>query len=475
LRRTMPVWLAVLLLSAAWAQTPSSADVPQKPRDQPAATEAHKISPQEAKDLFHQVDEILRFASQDTGFPIKHSVKRRLTSRDEVEGFLQKSLSEDKDAQRLRRSELVLKKFGLVPRDFDLQKFLVALLKEQVAGYYDPKTKTVNLLDWIPPVQQRPVLAHELTHALQDQSFGLRHFMKDDELADTDKPVTQADIEDDEISTARQAVVEGQAMAVLVDYTLAPSGMSIKDAPQVLASLKEQMLSDSDNSPELRSAPTFLREALIFPYNYGLDFTVALLTAGGKAKAFPNAFTNPPTSSRQIMEPDTYLSGERIEPLPLPDLAGLFKDYQRFDVGAMGEFDVSVLIEQYAGKEAAHRLYPHWRGGYYYAAQPKDKPSAPLAILYLSRWSNAEHAAEFAAIYANSLGKRYEHAHALAEGDKAMQDAPALVSLTGTHTWQTEEGPVVIEVKGDMVLVTESLDKPTTERIEQSLFPVAAK
>ena len=74
--------------------------------------------------------------------------------------------------------ELVLKKFGLLPRDFDLGKFLVVLLKEQVAGYYDPKTKTVNLLDWLGADQQKPVLAHELTHALQDQSFNLDKYMK---------------------------------------------------------------------------------------------------------------------------------------------------------------------------------------------------------------------------------------------------------------------------------------------------------
>ena len=54
----------------------------------------------------------------------------------------------------------------------------MVLLKEQVAGYYDPKTKTVNLLDWLGADQQKPVLAHELTHALQDQSFNLEKYMK---------------------------------------------------------------------------------------------------------------------------------------------------------------------------------------------------------------------------------------------------------------------------------------------------------
>src|SRR5450755_5196835 len=88
-------------------------------------------------------------------------------------------MKDDKDAKRLERSSAVLKKFGLLPRNFDLPNFLVAMLREQVAGYYDPKTKTVNLLNWLDVEQQKPVLAHELTHALQDQSFDIEKWMKE--------------------------------------------------------------------------------------------------------------------------------------------------------------------------------------------------------------------------------------------------------------------------------------------------------
>jgi len=80
-----------------------------------------KITPREAEQLFHSVDEILTFDSKQTGLPIKKQVKRRLTSRDEVEGYLTKHMK-DEDVKRLQRSELVLKKFGLLPRDFDLEK-----------------------------------------------------------------------------------------------------------------------------------------------------------------------------------------------------------------------------------------------------------------------------------------------------------------------------------------------------------------
>jgi hypothetical protein len=437
----------------------------------PPTAPEEKISPQEAEKLFRSVDEILRFVSQDTLFPIKHEVKRELVSREQVESYVTKHTTEDEDARRLRRSELVLKKFGLLPRDFDLGKFLVVLLKEQVAGYYDPKTKTVNLLDWLGADQQKPVLAHELTHALQDQSFNLDKYMKaGDADLDKKKEITPQDIENDEISTTRQAVVEGQAMVVLVDYMLAPMGQSLQDSPQVVAALKQGMLVGTADAVQFQNAPIYMKEALTFPYRYGIDF-IADLLRGGKEKAFAALFQNPPRTTRQIMEPQTYLSGERLEPLQLPDLRQIFKNYDRFDVGAVGEFDVAVLIDQYAGAETSNKLYPHWRGGYYYAVRPRGDPAAPLGLLYVSRWSNVERAAEFAAIYAKALGKRYTHVHDVEDGGVPTA---ALEKLTGKRTWLTEDGPVIIEAEGDTVLVTESLDQPATDKLEQEVFAAAA-
>jgi hypothetical protein len=480
--------LGLLLFSGTWVwaqaaapppqtgapATPGSPEQDQKPSANPA-TQEQKISPKEAEELFRDVDEILHFASKDSGLPIKKEVKRRLTTRDEVVAYLEKNLAEDKDAQRLRRSELVLKKFGLLPRNFDLQTFLVALLREQIAGYYDAKTKTVNLLDWIDVEQQRPVLAHELTHALQDQFIGLEKWLKvgDTDLNDKKQP-TATDIENDEIGEARQAVVEGQAMVVLVDYILEPMGQSILASPQIADALKETMLVGTADSPQFRDAPIFLKEELTFPYRYGLDFETELLRIGGKEKAFAATLGNPPRTTRQIMEPKTYLSGEQLEPMRLPDFERDFKNYQRFDIGAIGEFDVAVLLDQYSGTEASHNLYPHWRGGYYYAARPKGDPSAPLSLVYVSRWSSPGKASAFAAIYAQSLTKRYKQVHQGTSDEKNSSDnLQKIESLTGSHTWLTDEGPVVIVVNGDSVLITESLDEPTTERLRQELFGAA--
>jgi hypothetical protein len=461
--------------SAPEQKNPTNAGEGARATPEGATREEEKISPQDAEELFHEVDEILKFASKASGLPIKHEVKRRLTNRDQVVAYLEKNMREDKSAQRVQRSELVLKKFGLLPHDFTLSSFLVGLLREQIAGYYDAKSRTMNLLDWVPVGQQRAVLAHELTHALQDQSFNLEKWMKDAGDIDKKKEITPADIVADEADDTKQAVVEGQAEAVMLDYALAGAGRTLVDSPDVIAALDHDMMDGTPDSVQFRNAPIFLKESLTFPYRYGVEFVVALLKTGGKGKAFAEAFADPPRITRQIMEPQTYLSGEHIEPMPLPDFKQVFKNYDRFDVGAIGEFDVYMLIEQYAGLSAAKTLYPHWRGGYYYSVLPKDHPTAPLGLLYVSRWSSAEKASQFAAVYAKSLTQRYHDVHEIENGENAAGNLDALQKLDGKHVWQTEEGTAVIEVKGDEVLVMESLDETTRAKIEEDAFAVALR
>ena len=453
---------------------------PTKPIPPPEEPKGEvKITPRQAEELFHTVDEILAFDSKQTGLPIKREVKRKLTSRDEVVSYLTKHLN-DEDTQRLRRSELVLKKFGLLPQDFNLETFLVALLREEVAWYYDPKTKTVNLLDWVPMEEQEPVMAHELTHALQDQDVNLQKWMKrgEKDLAEIKKDPTPADIENDEMDNAREAVLEGQAQAMMFQYAIAPTGHSITTSPELVAAMEEETLTGTPSTKVFNDAPIFLKESMTFPYSYGMGFVIKVLQKGGKNSAFAGILANPPHTTRQIMQPETYLAGEKIEPLPVADFKHDFKDYQKFDIGAMGEFDVAVLIEQYAGKKISRQMYPEWRGGYYYAAKSKTNPSSPLALFYVSRWSSPITAAQFAGIYAHSLNLRYKkviESGDSKEAEQKTQDSDsAPPPLEGRHSWSTEDGTVVIEEKGDTVFITESLDDGTTATLEKEVFGAVA-
>src|ERR1700727_1899969 len=200
------------------------------------------MTKEQAKELFRSVDEILSFASSDTKLPIEHTVKRKLISRDEVNHYLREKFDEDEGAKRMERSEVVLKKFGLLDREFHLGTFLLSLLTEQIAGFYDNKTKTVNLLNWIKPEDKKPVLAHELTHALQDQKVGLTKWSSVS-LNGPSHNVQEDNrhLQVDEADTARGAVSEGQAMAVFVDYTLRPPGKTLADSPEIADRMKDQV------------------------------------------------------------------------------------------------------------------------------------------------------------------------------------------------------------------------------------------
>jgi hypothetical protein len=455
-------------------QHPVQPTNPPPPLQPQAPPPDRHITPEEAQKLLGAVDDVLKFDSQDTGLAIKSEVKRRLVNRDEVAAFVEKEMKEDEDAQRLKNGEMVLKKFGLVPRDFDVDSFLVKLLREQVAGYYDPKTKYVNLLNWLPPETQMPVLAHELTHALQDQNFGMEKWVKG---PNHKKHMTPAEmIVDDETTVARHAVLEGQAMATMLDWMLAPAKKTLLDAPNIVDAIEAGMASGTD-SPVYQSAPLYLQKVLVFPYTYGLDFERTLLKQGKKA-AFDAVLRDPPVNTREVMEPEAYLKGEHLAPMVPPDFAKLLgKQWEMYDVGSIGEFDVAMIAEQFGNHARAGYVYPGWRGGYYYALKKKGKqPLGPedIAMVFVTKWGDPAAEDTFADIYSASVKKRYPQVTPVAPPATGNTDR----AKVATH-WKTGEGDVFVEIHGDLLLTMESVSEADAAKIREAVAsqqsPVAAR
>jgi hypothetical protein len=451
---------AGLALGQTSTSTPGQSTAAPNTSKQGSQTETH-ITPAQAKELFASVDTILQFASDDSKLPIKSSVKRRLTTRDAVEKYLEDKMKNGKDARRMERSEIVLKKFGMLDEDFQLQPFLVSLLREQIAGYYDSKTKTVNLLDWIAPDAQKPVLAHELTHALQDQRVNLEKW-EDPTSEDLSRNVVEDNrhIASDEESTAREAVLEGQAMAVLVDYELKPLGRSIVSNPDAVRAMADQQGSDAD-SPVLARAPLVLHESLLFPYQAGLKFEVDMLADKGAQGAFGGVLDHPPATSYEIMNPHAYERDVKVPLLTMPDVHSLLDaDYSPYDVGVMGQLDVRMLTELFGGPEMSAALTPAWDGGIYYAVQKKSVPdkdsTASIGLLYLSQWKSPEAAAGFAKMYSGEIGQQYSN---VARDTKDESDP-------NERVYKTNEGPMLISTQGNLVFVSESFDLPLARKLE---------
>ena len=453
-------------------QPPPTTPAEQSPQtanpDNATGPETH-ITPEQAKQLFGLVDQLLHFSSQETGLPIKSEVKRQLTTRTAVEKYLTEKFNEDEDAKRMQRSEIVLKKFGMLDRDFDLKPFLLILLKEQIEAYYDPKAKTVNLLDWVAVDEQKPVLAHELTHALQDQHVNLEKWSDQ-----TPPDVSHTGSEDsehlakDELDTARDAVTEGQATAVMFDNMLKPMGKSLVGDPEVVDIIKQQMAA-SDSSPVLARAPLLLSESLMFPYREGLSFEQDVWMDRGQAAAFTGALDRPPTSTWEIMNPREYEQGHAPSIPYLPNIHPIVDStYKPYDIGQVGELDVHILTNLFGGERAARDLTPAWDGGIYWAGQRKDATAAEqastksISFFYLSRWKNEASASAFARLYADELPRKYS---GLKE-DKAAEENDKDGGENSTEqVWSTDEGPVVITRQGKMVFVSESFDLPLARKL----------
>ncbi len=424
------------------------------------------MTQEQAKQLFQSVDEILKFVSEDTKLPIEHSVKRKLISREEINRYLRKKFDEDESNKRMERSEVVLKKFGMLDRDFHLRPFLLSLLTEQIAGFYDNKTKTVNLLDWIQPEEQKSVLAHELTHALQDQKVGLTKW-SDVSLEGISRNAQEDNhhLLMDEASTARSAVAEGQAMAVFVDYTLRPSGKTLANSPELAGRLKEQT-ADTSGSPVMARAPLMLQQSLLFPYSEGLSFEQAVLVKAGKDAAFANVLANPPSSSFEIMNPVAYMEHVPVPVLRLPDIHPLLDaEYTPYDLGVMGELDVRMLTELFGGRDLAMALAPAWDGGLYYAAQRKsavtaaEKAStASIGLLYYSRWKNEDSARSFMRIFGDQIPRQYSN---VVRRQKDETDDELVFS--------TNEGDVLIARSGAKVYIGEGFDLALSRKLRDSI------
>src|SRR5258708_3794477 len=178
---------------------------------------------------------------------------------------------------------------------------LVNVLTEQVEGLYDPKAREFYIADWSPLADQRMVMAHELTHALEDQHFQIEKWVK------AARPNEDAEL-------ARDAVLEGSAMAAMVDYLMLSTGRSLKDLPDFDPGM---LIGDLGSTPTLQKAPPFLKDTLIFPYIGGLSFSAAILKNKGWA-ALPGVFERPPVSTQQILHPALYPSGKIPATVALP-------------------------------------------------------------------------------------------------------------------------------------------------------------
>jgi hypothetical protein len=371
--------LAATFASFAFAQQSTA---PAAPSDH--ATKAN------AADFAAAADEVLAQMSQITGLALRTPLKKSLRSREEIRAHVIEEMNEDKDKAERYAGARSAEAFGLLPKGFDLDSYMIDLLTEQIAGLYDPKAHEFYVADWIPIDDQRMVMAHELTHALEDQHFQIEAWVK-------------AARPNDDAELARESVLEGSAMAAMVEYLLQGSGRSLQDLPDINPAM---LIGDMADTPLLKKAPPFLKDTLIFPYLDGLTFSAAVLRPSGW-EGLAAIFTKPPVSTQQIMHPALYRSGKVPLSISLPPMdKALGGDWAKLEENAMGEFGWKEVLKQFLGESAAKELSAGWDGDRY--AVYEQKQTKRLVLVTRERLTNLEQAARFFAQYSEALQKKYD-------------------------------------------------------------------
>src|SRR6185503_4659647 len=282
---------------------------------------------------------VLKETSELRELSILKSVKSGAQSRAEIERMVIRNLDDETTPAEMHAAEMVLKSFGLAPQNFAYRPFLIKLLTEQVAGYYDPKAQQFYLADWIELEGQKPVMAHELTHALQDQHFNLKRFEK--------WPKGESDSE-----LAAHALIEG-------DATLAMTLYMYKNPLVALRAIAAQEIS----TEQFKQAPRALRESLLFPYEEGSAWATQLYRRGGW-EMVSQAFSKLPQSTEQILHAEKYFAYEAPQKLMLPDFkAVLGPNWKRIDSDVNGEWGFYLILDEFVNDAAeSQRAAAGWGG-----------------------------------------------------------------------------------------------------------------
>jgi len=393
--------------------------------------------------LLAATEEVLRETSKLRQLSILRPVKSGTQSRSAIERKIIEELKKDKTQGQLVASELALKKLGLAPASFQLRSFLIKVMTEQVAGYYDAKTNQFYLADWIDVNSQKLVMAHELTHALQDQHFNLSRFQK--------WPKGDSDAQ-----LAAVALIEGDATFTMTRWLL--------QNPLQAAALLPSLIRSPANSEEIDRAPRALRESMLFPYMQGMTWAGQVFQRGGW-KALSNAFQRLPQSTEQILHSDKYFAREAPVKVVLPAvLPGLGKGWKRIDYDVNGEFGLYLTLDEFLKAAlTSQQAAAGWAGDRYALYQGPKK--GDLLLAQLAVWDTEQDAREFFDAYARRTPLRYKN------GSLKDTSSSTAAARAVRRVWRTGQGGVIMERRGSRVLVVEGIpSRASVKRLIKALW-----
>ena len=386
-----------------------------KGEERKASPNSSALSTQEAQKL---ADNVLRETSAVRGLPIRKRVPCGVQSPAQIAAMLKKSMDRNIASNEVVAAGLYLKQLKLAPADFDLPAYYLKMMNEQLAGYYDTRTQKFHTTSRVDRLQLQTVMAHELTHALQDQHFGLSKLEKWPK-------------HDSDARLAMQALVEGDATLAMTQYTA-------RNPLRALALLASGVMSHN-SSQAFMAAPSVLQESLTFPYVKGMSFASALHARGGWPQVNA-AFRNLPASSEQILHPEKYFIREAPTKVTHKDLTpALGKGWKLLDHDVNGEFGLQIILQEhlkdlYTSAEAA----AGWAGDRYAIYQG---PNGATLISQVTLWDNETEAQQFTQAYIRTTNLRTKSKPSYQKGALLWQSGSAI-------TWLQRRGKKAIILEG---------------------------
>jgi hypothetical protein len=334
-------------------------------------------------DLTARVAATVPKVERAVGLSFKRPPKVEVRSKDQVRAFLERQFDDPRQARELAGTAAAFKLLGLIPDSLDLRKESENLLTEQIAGFYDPKTKVLYVIQGETDDMLDQVVPHELVHALQDQYVNL-------------DSIENAEGDDDRLLAA-QAVFEGQAVYEQLVIMTGNANFAAR-LPEMWDRLRETIRDNRSSMPEFAKAPPIIQEVTIFPYLSGLEFIKRYQDHFPKKVPYADL----PTSTQQVLSEAAYFGQTRAAPLrvtlPKPSSGAI-----RYE-NTLGEFQTRVYLnEQLNDQNAAIRGAAGWAGDRY---QVLDVPGG-TAMIWVSVWDNTIDAAQFADLLSQTADHRF--------------------------------------------------------------------
>ncbi len=304
-------------------------------------------------------------------------------TRDELRANFETLFLDELTEEESRRDVIELHAFDFVALDYDLYNVLLDLYSDSVLGFYDPDTKELVVVsdDSVLSPAEELTLAHEITHALQDQAFGL-----------------DLELEDSEAAFALRALAEGDATLLQQRYIQA-GFLSQAEVAELMAE------SAAAAPPDFSDVPAIIIEQQYFPYDAGGRFVQSLFSADG-FPAIDAAWEKLPVSSEQIIHPDSYNADDTptlIALLPLTETLGVGWEFISEDT--LGEFALSVYLEQQLSDRVSDAAAAGWGGDRYVVYWNETAQDIVLALA--TEWDTEDDSAEFLRVSADYLAAKY--------------------------------------------------------------------